>query len=423
MIRKPRISEFTRNVLTLLTGTTITQAIPIAISPILTRIYTAEDFGVYALFAALTAILGAISNGRYELAIMLPIKHDYAINIAAFAIIITFFMSLFLLIIVLFFNSSIASILGNEDISIWLFFVPVAVFFTGLFNSLRYYNTRIKSYNDISKALIIKSITLAIIQIVMGFFRVGPGGLISGSVVSNIFANTRLFRNTFSKKNILSQITIAKMKALAKRYIDFPKFSLAAIFANTLSKNLTNIMVSSFYSITTLGFYSFIQRILGVPSSLIGASIGHVYFQAATKEKQKSGSVIITLRSTTKKLILLGFPVFFVLFFVIEDLFSFVFGEEWRIAGQYSQVLIPMFFLRFVSSPIAITTSIYEKQRQALAINIILTLTSISCIVISHILEIDFLLFLKYFSALVSINYFLFIFYYFELAKGKVVTP
>jgi len=40
--------EFSKNVLTLMTGTTIAQAIPVAISPILTRLYTPEDFGVVA---------------------------------------------------------------------------------------------------------------------------------------------------------------------------------------------------------------------------------------------------------------------------------------------------------------------------------------------------------------------------------------
>ncbi|MEA1954756.1 MAG: hypothetical protein U9O24_10240 [Campylobacterota bacterium] len=72
---KPK-SEFSRNVLTLMTGTTIAQAIPIAISPILTRIYTLEDFGIFALFIAITAIFGSIANGRYELAIMLPKKDN-----------------------------------------------------------------------------------------------------------------------------------------------------------------------------------------------------------------------------------------------------------------------------------------------------------------------------------------------------------
>ena len=79
---KPK-SEFTRNVLTLMTGTTIAQAIPIAISPILTRLYTPKDFGVLALFVAITSIFGSIANGRYELAIMLPKKDEDAVNILA----------------------------------------------------------------------------------------------------------------------------------------------------------------------------------------------------------------------------------------------------------------------------------------------------------------------------------------------------
>ncbi|WP_310441139.1 hypothetical protein [Sulfurimonas sp.] len=76
---KPR-SEFSRNVLTLMTGTTIAQAIPIAISPILTRIYTPEDFLVFALYMAIASILSVIATGRYEMAIMLP-KYDKNGNI------------------------------------------------------------------------------------------------------------------------------------------------------------------------------------------------------------------------------------------------------------------------------------------------------------------------------------------------------
>ncbi len=66
---KPK-SEFSRNVLTLMAGTTIAQAIPIGISPILTRLYTPSDFGVYALFLSIATIFGSIANGRYELKII-----------------------------------------------------------------------------------------------------------------------------------------------------------------------------------------------------------------------------------------------------------------------------------------------------------------------------------------------------------------
>ncbi len=67
-------NKSSRNILTLMTGSTIAQAIPIAISPILTRLYTPEDFGVLALFTSLVTIFSVISTGRYEFAIMLPKK-------------------------------------------------------------------------------------------------------------------------------------------------------------------------------------------------------------------------------------------------------------------------------------------------------------------------------------------------------------
>ncbi len=60
---KPK-SEFSRNVLTLMTVTTIAQAIPIAISPILTRIYTPEDFGVFALFLAILGVFSVVASAR-----------------------------------------------------------------------------------------------------------------------------------------------------------------------------------------------------------------------------------------------------------------------------------------------------------------------------------------------------------------------
>ena len=91
---KPK-SEFSRNVLTLMTGTTIAQAIPITISPILTRIYTPEDFGVFALFVAIVGFIAVIASGRYEQAIMLPKYDKYAINIFTLSLILICLTSIF----------------------------------------------------------------------------------------------------------------------------------------------------------------------------------------------------------------------------------------------------------------------------------------------------------------------------------------
>src|SRR2546425_10423373 len=105
-------SEFIRHILTLITGTTIAQAIPLVVTPILTRIYSPQDFGLFALYMSIIAILGVVATGRYELAIMLPEKDEDAINVVYISFIITLATSLITLIVFWFFNTEFTSILG-----------------------------------------------------------------------------------------------------------------------------------------------------------------------------------------------------------------------------------------------------------------------------------------------------------------------
>lgn len=415
---KPQ-SEFSRNVLTLLTGTTIAQAIPIAISPILTRIYTPQDFGVFSLFVAITSIFGSIANGRYELAIMLPKKDEDAINVFALGFIITTCISLVLLVLVVLFNDYFTSLLGNDEISLWLYLIPIAVFFMGLWNILNYFNNRRRNYKDLRNVIILKSIVLAILQLSVGLVKQGVTGLVSGQILSQLIANIRLFTNILKDKILMSKISKVKILALAKRYKNFPKYSMWAVFANSLSHNLTNILISAFYSVATLGFYSLVQRVLGMPSLLIGNAIGQVFFQQITKEKQQTGKAVKTFNSTIKKLFIIGLPSFAILFFIVEDLFAFVFGEKWRIAGTYAQIVIPLFFIRFISSTLSIINIAFEKQKNGLYINLILLTSTLMIFIIANTLELDFPVFLEIYYLVLSLEYCLFLYYYYLLAQGR----
>ncbi|EFK95942.1 polysaccharide biosynthesis protein, partial [sediment metagenome] len=67
-------SEFIKNIFTLLSGSTIAQVITLLAIPVLTRIFTPQDFGFFAVYFSLATIVSTVATGRYELAIMLP-KH------------------------------------------------------------------------------------------------------------------------------------------------------------------------------------------------------------------------------------------------------------------------------------------------------------------------------------------------------------
>ena len=252
-------SESSKNILTLMSGTVLAQAIPIAITPILSRIYTEEDSGLLALYVSVATIVSVVATGRYEMAILLPRKDEDAINVAALSMVIVSAFTLLSFLVVFFFNTWITGMLESPEISLWLYFVPVSIFFLGLFNVLSYFNNRIKAYPDIAKATVYKSVVQAFVQVFVGLVKSGATGLISGNIVSNFVANAKLLKNIISNKAWIKSISLSKMKEQGKRYQDFPKYSMWAILANVFSVHLISILIVPLYSAATLGFYFMVQ--------------------------------------------------------------------------------------------------------------------------------------------------------------------
>jgi len=402
---KLNIGESKKNVLVLMTGTSIGQLIPIAISPILTRIYTPEDFGVFAIFLAISGVFGSIISLRYELAIMLPETEEDAIHVFVLGFIITLVFSLLLFLIVLIFNTLIVEGLGNEKIRLWLYFIPLEVFLFGVFNLFNYFNTRVKNYKLISKSVISKSLSIMSVQLVLGTILKGAFGLIIGRLFSSIVACFVMIKGCFIIKEINKSLSIKKLFPLGKKYKRFPIYSMPAVLCNTLSSHFTDILISSIYSVSTLGFYSLLQRILGVPSSLIGGAIGQVFFQEAAVEKKETGKATNSFNSVVLKLSLIGIPIFTILYFIIKKVVVVFFGQSWAIVGDYAQILIPLFCIRFIVTSVTTVNSIFERQKVSLVWQIILLILMVLLIFIAKYNNLSFEVYLRMMMIVISIHY------------------
>jgi len=51
----------------------------------------------------------------------------------------------------------------------------------------------------------------------------------------------------------------------------------------------------------------------------------------------------------------------FWLYFVVEDPFAILFGDEWRVAGEYAKILLPFMFVNFIVGSISI---VFEKNHK-----------------------------------------------------------
>ncbi len=412
-------TEFSKNVLTLVTGTTIAQAIPIAISPILTRIYTPEDFGILALFLSVSMLLGAIASGRYEQAIILPKKNEDALNLIILSLLFLIFTSVSILVLVVSFHQQIVGLLNNDAISIWLYFVPLMVLLLGAFNIVNVYATRLKHYQIIAKANVYKSVTLATFQVLWGVLKSGASGLISGQVISVAISTLYLFIKSIRLKIIKKVFSLSKIKFLARRYSRFPKYSLWAIMSNALTQNILNVSVSTIFSIATLGLYSFANKIIAMPINLIGTSIGQVFYQQASREQKETGQAIKTFKAVIIKLTIMSLVIFIPLHFIVEDMFAFIFGSEWKIAGQFAKVLIPLIMMKFIVSPLSTINNIFDKQFASLTWQIGLLFITLTSLAWTKVYHIEFQSFISIYAKVVSVYYVIMLPVLFNHSQGK----
>ena len=367
---KPK-SEFSRNVLTLMTGTTIAQAIPIAISPILTRIYTPEDFGVFALFVAIVGFLAIIASGRYEQAIIV-VKYDkYAINIFVFSLMLICCTSIFSFIIILLFKEEILKLLGNNLLGNWLYVVPLTVFFVALFNLLTVYNNRTKHYQDIAKATIVKSLVLASAQIVIGFVKNGFGGLIIGQVLAQFFANLKLARNITKEKALFSSISLKSIFALAKKYTNFPRYNMPHALLGNISSNLPIYIFTPFFGSIIVGKYSLALMVVLAPMSLIATSTAKVYNQKLAELYNNKEDIYIFTLEITKSLLKKILAPFVIFVAFAPQIFSIVFGSLWVDSGKYIQIMSLYLILNLVVSTIAYVPSLLGLQKKAFNIALV----------------------------------------------------
>lgn len=356
MINKLRLNnEFSRNVLTLMTGTALAQAIPIAISPILTRIYTPADFGVFALYSAIVSTIGIIATGRYELAIMLPKEDSDAANIVVLSLLIAFIMSILTLVIVIIFNANIVKLLGETSISKWLYLMPLSLLFTGIFQSLNYWCNRNKNYKTIATRSVLQSSVSATIQVASGVFSLPSNGLISGSISGQVFGVFSMLKTTwYYFKKQYSSICYERLIDNAVKYRKFPLLSSFGAFANTSASYAPIYLMTNFFGATVTGFYGMASKTINTPMTLISGSISQVLFQHISSVHNNDPKLLTKI--VIKMffiLILIASPMVIILALFGTELFSFVFGENWAEAGRYAGILSISVAIKFAVSPLS----------------------------------------------------------------------
>ncbi|MDG1916660.1 MAG: oligosaccharide flippase family protein [Flavobacteriales bacterium] len=410
-------SVFYKNILTLLKGSVLAQFIPLIISPIITRLYSPRELGVLALFSSLSVILGSIVNGRYEQALVLVKSEDEARHLTILSLLISFVMSLLFLIVFILFKPFLLGFFNEPDLGYWIYCIPLVVFSIGVYNTLNYYELRKKNFISISKSEVYRSASFASIQLTFPYLKSGLVGLIMGKIISSIVAPFYLWKTS---KFEVGKVNFSMLTILAKKYIDFPKFTNFSILLNNLSINTINLLIPTLYSTTLLGLYSLMYKVLAAPFAFLGNSINQVFLEEAVRQKNDTAEAFDLTKRMVLQLSLLSFLFFGVAYFIVEDLFAFIFGEEWKMSGLYAKYLIPFFMFKFIASPLTSIHTAFEKQKLSFTLQLIMFVISMGAILYAYIYSCSFEQYLLLFSVLMSIFYIFRIAIILRISKNKI---
>jgi O-antigen/teichoic acid export membrane protein len=231
-------------------------------------------------------------------------------------------------------------------------------------------NNRLALYKDIATSTVLKATVLAISQIVLGLASIGFGGLIFGFLSSSIVANQKLLHNIKNYK--LENIKMTVLKKLAYKYRNFPIFQAPHALLNTLVTYIPIYLFAPFFGTIAVGLYSLSNRVIFMPLSIIANANAKVYNQhiTANLNEQPKARYDFTIKLLKKFSLVIIVP--FIVFIVFApNIFSFVFGEQWRVAGVYAQILSPWFFLNSIVSIIAYIPSMMHEQKKALKLAVV----------------------------------------------------
>jgi O-antigen/teichoic acid export membrane protein len=417
---KYKLSKFSVNFLTLFSGSSIAQFIPILISPILSRLFTPEEFGKLALYIALTTFVSGFMTGAYDTAIMLPKKKRNALNILGASLIFSLIVSLIVGLIFIIFGEYIARNAGDVTIERYLFYSPLIILLIGIYKTLNMWFTRYRNYRLLASTRIGQTLAGSATKLAAGLSSLGFSGLVASIFIQNIVGSGILVYH-FLKKEITSINVISKNEMVinVKRYKDFPKYSAPQGILDMVNKNGFVFIFSSFYGVGALGLFDFgVGKVLK-PLQMLGPSLSQVFYEKASQLRKENQDVWPLAKKILILLVGINVLIILIMLFWGPLIFAIVFGPEWSVAGVYARIVAPWFSMRFISSTLSTIPILYHRQKEYFKKMLILNIAIPGILLVMGVLHVGITTSLLLISSLATVYLILLILWFKKISSAS----
>ena len=414
---------FLKNVTLVAAGTVLAQAITIASTPIITRLYGPEAFGVLGLFTAIIAIITPLSAFSYPIAIVLPRDDSEAIGIAKLSLLIAAITSACVFLIILIWDDWILGTFKVAQLNGYVYLIPLAMFFSALLAVASQWIIRKKLYVLKSKVAVGHSIILNSLKAIIGAVYPLAGVLIGAATFNSILHSSMIFISLHKKTGSIffnNTTTDYSYINLLSRYKDFFIYRTPQVFLNASSQSIPVLMLTSFFGASAAGFYSLAKLALAAPAALLGEAVSSVFYPKFNETYRDSAGALELFIKATLFLALIGIIPFSIVFIFGPDFFSFVFGDAWEVAGGYAQWLSIWLYFGFINRPSVAAIPVLAMQRFFLIYEVVSVTLRVITISVGYYIYNDPLTSIAFFSIIGAVlNSFLIGYVFLSIVKNR----
>lgn len=366
----------------LLTGTVAAQLLMLLLTPVLSRVYSPEDYGLFSLYSSLVATVTVIAALRYDMAIMLP-KHDADAKVLKRGVTrLILVVSVAATIVSGFGAPLIADAMGKPELAPWLWLVGLSVFTLAEITALIYWLNRRSDYKAIGINRVLQSGGTAVAQLGLALGKLGGvGGLILGSLIGQTAALLTLRHKGSDVRTGLDDAH-ETTRVLFKRYRRMPLLNGPNALLDALRTNGINMLIGIMYSGPLLGQFYMAWKLLEVPLGLINGALSQVFFQRLAVMER--GTMFAFAKSSIFRSAILGIIPFTLIYWLSPWIFPVVLGAEWADAGLIARALVPWLFMSLITSPISTIFVVTETQHIMLAHAAVYTAVPLSLLYFLH---------------------------------------
>ena len=373
MVSKIWNSPSARNVGKLLSANVIAQVLGILVYPILTRLYTSEDFGLLNLFLSIGGVLTLFSTLNYHYAIVLP-KEDRKSTVLVQLSMIILITWVALLMCMIPFSSCFAGFFQVPELANWLWLMPLYVAGIGIWTILNNFYTRYKYFGRISMYQLSQSLLNAAGKIGFGKIIFLSGGMIVATVGSTIIAIVislcRIGKHLFAG---LWDFNKSEIISIVKEYSKFPKYSFPQSLVNTFSSNISILLLTPVFGTSHVGYFGMALTIAFRPLQMLVQSFYQVLFQRVASLVNENQSITKLIYRYLGTIAAVFIPIFVLLYIWLPQLTGLLLGEGWQITGEYIRLMLPWLLMMTMTGSLTFITDIFGLQHPAFWVEVIYT--------------------------------------------------